>query len=73
MLTAIGIRHLGSKNSQLVADHYQTWDNFKSAVYKAAEGDEEAREDLISIGGLGEVIANSVIETFQNRVFNKLD
>ena len=71
LLTAIGIRHLGSKNSQLVADHYQTWDNFKSAVDKATEGDEEAREDLVSIGGLGEVIANSVIETFQNQVFNE--
>ncbi len=71
LLTAIGIRHLGSKNSQLVADHYQTWENFKLAVDKAAEEDEEAKEDLISIGGLGEVIANSVIDTFQNRVFNE--
>ncbi len=71
LLTAIGIRHLGSKNSQLVADHYQTWENFKLAVDKAAEGDEEAWEDLVSIGGLGEIIAKSIIETFQNQVFNE--
>ena len=70
-LTALGIRYLGSKNSQLLADHYQTWEHLSDAVSKAVEREGEAWEELISIGGLGEVIANSLIETFQNPVFQK--
>ena len=70
-LTALGIRYLGAKNSQLLADHYQTWDGFSDAIAKAREREGEAWEELISIGGLGEVIANSLITTFQNPVFQK--
>ncbi len=71
LLTALGIRYLGSKNSQLLADHYQTWEKFTEAVSKAREREGEAWEELISIGGLGEVIANSLVATFHNPVFQE--
>ncbi len=69
LLTALGIRHLGSKNSQHLADHYQTWDKFSEALSKASSREGESWDELTSIGGLGETIANSLIESFQNPVF----
>ena len=48
---ALGIRHVGEHVAQLLADHFQTLENFMNA----------GREALLSIKGIGEEIADSVL------------
>ncbi|MCL4146585.1 UNVERIFIED_CONTAM: hypothetical protein GTU68_056074, partial [Idotea baltica] len=55
LIFALGIRHLGESGSNLLAQHYSTWDAFEG----------EAWDDLMGIDGVGAVMAASVITTFQ--------
>jgi DNA ligase (NAD+) len=56
---ALGIRHIGQRNAQLMARHYgavQQW-------FEAMQGADVA-EELITIEGFGEVMAKAVVEFF---------
>jgi DNA ligase (NAD+) len=48
---SLGIRHVGEHVAQLLANHFQTLKNFMNA----------GREDLLSIKGIGEEIADSTL------------
>ena len=65
LLFALGIRHVGESASALIAHHYGTWDSMERALVAAAEPG-QAREDLISIDGVGEVMATSLTAAFAN-------
>ena len=56
LLTALGIRDVGKSVAALLAEHFMNID----AMIKASE------EDIASIEGIGNVIARSVYEFFQN-------
>jgi DNA ligase (NAD+) len=70
LIYALGIRHVGEGNAKLLARHYGTLDAFVEAMRAAAKGlsDEgnssEAYEDLNSVEGIGEVVADAVVEFF---------
>ena len=70
LIYALGIRHVGEGNAKLLARHYGTIDNFREAMLAAAKGstdDEnttEAYQDLNNIGGVGEIVAEAVVEFF---------
>jgi DNA ligase (NAD+) len=70
LIYALGIRHVGEGNAKLLARHYATIDTFVDAMRAAAkgQGDEgntsEAYEDLNAIEGVGEVVADAVVEFF---------
>ena len=64
LLFALGIRHLGEAASNLMANHYGTWDTFEKAVTAAAEFSGPEWEELLSIDGVGEVMARTLISTF---------
>ena len=54
LITALGIRHIGSGAAKLLSDRYRNIDEIMSA----------SREDLESIDGFGGVLAQSAVEFF---------
>jgi DNA ligase (NAD+) len=70
LIYALGIRHVGEGNAKLLARHYGTIDAFREAMLAAAkhgtgEGNtSEAYQDLNDIGGIGEIVADAVVEFF---------
>ncbi len=61
---ALGIRHVGETNAGVIARAYGSLDAFLTAVRDAADRDGEAYRELLSIGGIGEVVANAILEFF---------
>ncbi len=61
---ALGIRHVGETNARRLARHFGTFDALRNAARAAAKGDEEARADIDHIEGIGDVVAEAVIEFF---------
>ena len=53
---ALGIRHVGEHVAQLLAKHFVTLDRFQKA----------SREELLSIKGIGEEIADSILSYFED-------
>lgn len=54
LITALGIRHVGSKASKILARKYRTMDNLSNATF----------EELSEIKDIGAVMANSIREFF---------
>ncbi len=50
LITALGIRHVGSTTAGLLASHFGTLEQFRHAT----------REELIAIDGIGEVVGNAI-------------
>ncbi|MDE0589637.1 NAD-dependent DNA ligase LigA [Halocynthiibacter sp. C4] len=66
LIFGLGIRHIGENSANLIARHYKNWGTFFDAVTSANVGDGAEWEDLLSIDGIGHVLAESLIETFKN-------
>ena len=70
LIYALGIRHVGEGNAKLLARHYGTIDAFREAMLAAAAGHgddgntSEAYQDLNDIGGIGDIVADAVVEFF---------
>ncbi len=65
LIFALGIRHVGESGASLLARHYTTWPAFEAAMTGAAQGN-DAWAELTAIDGIGVVVAQSLISTFQN-------
>jgi len=66
VIFALGIRHVGESSAQTLAIHYGTWVAFAVAMDSATIGEGLAWDDLLSVDGVGSVMATSVITTMQN-------
>ncbi len=55
ILVALNIRHVGPVAARALADHYGSLDAIRNA----------SREDLATVDGVGEIIADSVLDWFQ--------
>jgi DNA ligase (NAD+) len=65
LIYGLGIRHVGEGNAKLLARNYGTIEAFESAMRAAGKGhDTEAYQDLNDIEGVGEVVADAVVEFF---------
>lgn len=64
LIFALGIRHLGESGSALLAQHYGSWPAFEAAMSAAIVGAGQEWEDLVSIDGVGKVLATSVVTAF---------
>lgn len=64
LLFALGIRHMGEAASNLIATHYGSWAEFETAVTAAAAFKGPEWEDLLSIDGVGEVMARALVSAF---------
>jgi DNA ligase (NAD+) len=62
---ALGIRHVGEGSAKLLAAQFLTWNNFVRGMVEAVP-ESENWEALLNIDGIGEVMAKSVIEPFQD-------
>jgi DNA ligase (NAD+) len=61
LIFGLGIRHVGESASNLLARHYGTWAAFEAAMKDAALMEGEAWDDLLSIDGVGTVLAQSLV------------
>ncbi len=71
LIFALGIRHVGEVAARLLARHYGGWPAFEAAMTAIAEapvGAESGPEwdDLLSVDGVGPVLAASLVATFRN-------
>jgi len=64
VLFGLGIRHVGEAAAQLLARHYGSWETLEAAVVKAQDRNGSDWDDLLSIDGIGEVMAASLVGTF---------
>lgn len=69
-LYALGIRHIGQGNANLIARHYLEWDVFAEVIANAADRHSDAFVSLLSIDGVGEAAAQSLV-SFLNAKGNK--
>ena len=60
---ALGIRHVGETNARRLARHFERFESLREAAREAQTGS-EAREKLINIEGIGEVVAEAVADFF---------
>jgi DNA ligase (NAD+) len=66
LIFALGIRHVGETNAKLLARHYGTIEALRDGVTAAAAGPEsEAYADLNAVEGIGEVVADAIVEFFK--------
>jgi DNA ligase (NAD+) len=65
LIFSLGIRHVGEVAAGLLARHYNTWEAFEASITRATPGTPEWAE-LNSINGVGEVMAQSLVDAFQN-------
>ncbi|MGI6245275.1 MAG: NAD-dependent DNA ligase LigA [Pseudochelatococcus sp.] len=67
---ALGIRHVGETTAKLLARHYGGFDAFRQAAIAAGQGisaetlNNEAWAELTSIDGIGEVLADAIVQFF---------
>ncbi|RUS60665.1 NAD-dependent DNA ligase LigA [Pseudorhodobacter sp. E13] len=66
LIFALGIRHVGESSASLLATHYGSWAAFEAAMTGATIGEGPVWADLLSIDGVGAVLAASVVAAFQN-------
>lgn len=64
LLFALGIRHVGEQASTLIARHYGRWPDFVAAMDGARGFAGADWEGLLSIDGVGEVMARALVGAF---------
>ncbi len=64
LLFALGIRHVGEAASNLIAGHYITWNAFLSAMDGAVGLEGADWDELMSIDGVGQVMARALVTAF---------
>jgi DNA ligase (NAD+) len=64
---ALGIRHIGETNAIRLARHYLTVDAMMESVVAAAKTDSDDWQELLNIGGIGEIVAEAVVEFFKEK------
>ena len=63
-LYALGIRHVGQGNADLISKHYLSWEKMQTALTQAKTHIGEDWADLISVDGMGEAAAGSLVDFF---------
>ena len=65
LIFALGLRHVGESAANLLARHYRSWSAFEAAITAARVGEGPEWADLLSIDGVGSVMAASLVTAFQ--------
>ena len=61
---ALGIRHVGETNAQLLAQNFSTFEAFRTMAENIAS-DEQARDNFLAIDGIGETVMEAIGNFFQ--------
>ncbi|MEE1657046.1 NAD-dependent DNA ligase LigA [Microvirga sp. CF3062] len=64
---ALGIPHVGETSARLLARHFGTFEHLREAAKAAADETSEAHAELTSIGGIGPVVAEAIVEFFKEQ------
>jgi DNA ligase (NAD+) len=64
VLFSLGIRHVGEAAANLIAKRYGAWGDFITSIDQAGEQTGPEWEALLSIDGVGEVMAHSLVSAF---------
>ncbi len=65
LIYGLGIRHVGATTGRLMARSYGTFEAFMSAMIAAGEDREGAAyQELVGIDGVGDVVADALVEFF---------
>jgi DNA ligase (NAD+) len=72
LIFALGIRHVGESGSALLARHYRSWGAFERAMTAAGIGSGPEWAELMSIDGVGAVMAASVVTAFHQEAERRL-
>ena len=64
LLYALGLRHVGEQSAALIARHYGSWGTFIHAMDAANDMEGDAWDELLSIDGVGAVMAGSLVTSF---------
>lgn len=64
LINALGIRHVGETNARLFAQHYGDFLSFYKAAKAARDDAGPAYEDMLTIDGVGALVARGVIDFF---------
>jgi DNA ligase (NAD+) len=67
-LFALGIPNLGRTASRLISEQYQSWPAVREEALSIASGDNDARERLLSLEGIGDTIASSFASGIANNL-----
>jgi len=81
LINSLGIRHVGETNARLFAQHYGDFPSFYAAAKAARDGAGPAYEDMLTIDGVGALVARGVIDFFGephnkdavDRLLNEID
>ncbi len=63
-INALGIRHIGETNARLFAIAYGSFEAFRAAAEKAVDENSAAYSGMLEIEGVGELVAQGVIDFF---------
>jgi len=66
LIFALGIRHVGDSSAALLAGHYGSWVAFIEMLDGAGDHAGEAWDDLLSIDGIGAVMAGALVDSFHS-------
>jgi DNA ligase (NAD+) len=69
---ALGIHQVGEATARLLARHYRTLTHWRNCMEKASDPDSEARNDLLSIDGIGESVAEDLGSFFREKRIQEL-
>ncbi|MDD7970530.1 NAD-dependent DNA ligase LigA [Roseinatronobacter alkalisoli] len=61
---SLGIRHVGEATASMLANHFGTWEALRKGLTDAQDPESAARAELLSIDGVGEVMATSLVTGF---------
>jgi DNA ligase (NAD+) len=64
LIYSLGIRHVGETTAKLLARTYRTFANFREAMIAAQDENSDAYRELNDIDGIGQVVADAVVEFF---------
>jgi DNA ligase (NAD+) len=64
LIYALGIRHVGETTAKLLARSYRTFDHFREAMVAAQDEASDAYRELNAIDGIGQVVADAIVEFF---------
>ncbi len=60
----LGIRHVGEITARLLGRHFGTFEVFLAAATAAADRESDAWTELVAIDGIGEVVAEAIVDFF---------
>ncbi len=64
LIFALGIRHVGESTAQLLASYFTTWQALEDTLTKAVIGEGAEWDDLLTIDGVGSVMAAALVTAF---------